>query len=132
MVRCRQKGILRKPSEKGEIKKVIEKYGVKAVAEVLEAFEREGFSLIKNPWSGDAKKMPEGTMRGLKKAQEISRKCSGVRGVARHPTKGHLIPMKNLCQMALQGKIKDEEVRKFFLSRLKTPPETRSPSESGH
>ena len=132
MVPRRRREIFEKTSEKGEIRKVIEKYGVKAVTEVLEAFEREGFSLIKNPWSGDAEKMPEGTMRGLKKAQEISRKCSGVRGVARHPAKGHLIPMKNLCQMALQGKIKDEEVRKFFLSRLKPPPETRSPSESDH
>ena len=128
----KQRRLLKESSEKGEIKRVIEKYGVKTVVEVLEAFEREGFSLIKNPWSGDAEKMPEGTMRGLKKAQEISRKCSGVRGVARHPTKGHLIPMKNLCQMALQGKIKDEEVKKFFLSRLKTPLETRSPSESDH
>ena len=101
------------------IRKVVEEIGLLNVLKVIKALEDAGFSLTKIRWKKRPDLMPEGVKRGLEIAKEISKKCSDIKGVVRHPEKGYLIPAKNLCQMVLTGKIKDEGLKKVFLERTR-------------
>jgi len=101
------------------LKKVIDEIGVTNVLKVLKALDDAGFSLVRWEWKKNPDKLPKGSKKGLKKVIELSKKCSKVKGVARHPEKGYLIPAKSLCMMVLSGKVKDEKLKKVFLERIR-------------
>lgn len=56
-------------------------------------------------WKRNPAAMPSAVEAGLSKAKAISKGCSGVKGLAIHPTKGTVIPNKALCQIK-KGKAK--------------------------
>lgn len=57
-------------------------------------------------WKKHPEAMPSAVESGLKKAQGISKKCAGEKGVGVNPLTGETVPQKAICQMREAGKIK--------------------------
>jgi len=57
-------------------------------------------------WKKHPEAMPTEVERGLSKAQGISKKCAGVKGIGVNPLNGETVPQKVICQLKESGKIK--------------------------